>query len=111
MENVVPVCLYTKDVESMDLTVIRYVVFVVVALILIWAVLEMRWRFQRKSKQSGVRRLGSWIDFDTTSTNAMHDESLPVVDEDHNVLDDKASQDMHQRSRQNGHYSGTKKTH
>ena len=95
----------------MDLTVIRYVVFVVVALILIWAVLEMRWRFQRKSKQSGVRRPSSWIDFDTTSTNAMYDESLPVVDEDHNILDDKASHDINQRSRQNGHYSGTKKTH
>jgi hypothetical protein len=41
----------------------------------------------------------------------MYDESLPVVDEEHNILDDKASHDINQRSRQNGHYSGTKKTH
>ncbi len=94
----------------MDLIVIRYVVFVVVALILIWAVLEMRWRFLRKSKRARARRLGSWVEFDTTSNNTVHDEPLPPIDEDHNILEDKIDLDVHQRARQNGHYSGTKKT-
>ena len=94
----------------MDLIAIRYVVFVVVALILIWAVLEMRWRFLRKSKQARMRRLGSWVEFNATSINAVHDEPLPPTDEGHNILEDEAGQDIHQRARQNGHYSGTKKT-
>lgn len=94
----------------MDLAVIRYVVFVVVTLILIWAILEMRWRYLRKSKQPRIRRSGSWIDFDPTASKAADEEPLVVADEDSTALDAKASWDLHSRAQQNGHYSGSKKT-
>jgi len=94
----------------MDLTVVRYIVVIIVVLILIWAVLEMRWRFKRYSKQK-VESLQAWTPFDTTTRNAMLQEPQPVLSEDGEEQEEKSGQDLHLRAQQNGHYSESKKPH
>ncbi len=91
----------------MDLAVIRYVVLVVAALILIWTILEMRWRLLRKSR---TRRVGTWIDFETSTAYPADERPLAIEDEDAAAPDAEARQDLHARAQQNGHYSRSKKT-
>jgi hypothetical protein len=100
-----------KGLQEMDLAVIRYAVFVVAALILIWAILEMRWRMTRKSRQprTRIRRLGSWVDLDTTAGGDAAGDPPGVVDAEAGIPDAQAAQDLQERAQQNGHFSGSKK--
>jgi hypothetical protein len=84
--------------------IITYIGFVVAALILIWAVYELARRYDRK--RFNARDANTWVRFDATSLN--EDEALPVEVEDENE-EEHIEQSLHNRAKQNGHYSESKK--
>lgn len=86
-------------------TLVEYIGFVVVALIIIWGVIELGRRMYGKT-HFDVRSPHTWIRFDSVRPDAA-EEGLPDVD------DDEASEpDLHTRAKQNGHYSqSSKKPH
>src|SRR5579883_23837 len=102
---------YNGETEVVDfikragkMEIITYIGFVVAALILIWAVYELARRYDRK--RFNARDASTWVRFDATSVN--EDEALPVEvgDEDG---EEPVEQSLHNRAKQNGHYSESKK--
>ncbi len=93
----------------MDLTVLRYIVFIVATLILIWAVFEMRTRLVRRRKLD-VGSLDRWEKLDsTTPAHDVEEGSMPLVG-DEDKQEEQEEVDVHTRAQQNGHYIPSKKT-
>jgi len=84
----------------------QYVVFIIIALILSWAVIEINKRFFRRRK-ADIRSPGAWAHLDTGQPDAA-EGSLPGSDGDKET-DDGGEPDGQARARQNGHYSESKK--
>jgi len=86
----------------MDPTVIQYAGFVVAALILIWAVIELNRRLDRR-KVSDIESLTKWVELDTTRPGSREELSpAPVPYEN----DSDETAEMRMRARQNGHHNG-----
>jgi hypothetical protein len=94
----------------MDITVLRYIVFIVAALILIWAAFEVRSRLVRRRKQD-VRALNTWVKLDARTVAQNIEESRPLPMEENDEQEEPGDQaDVHSRAQQNGHYTPSKKT-
>lgn len=93
----------------MDPTVLRYIVFIVAALILIWAVFEMRTRLIRRKKLD-VTTLNRWEKLDsTTPAHGIEKGSTSFIGEDDKQEEQVEEADVHARARQNGHFIPTQK--
>ena len=90
----------------MNSSAVQYVGFIVAALILSWAVIEINRRYSRRRKMD-VRSLNTWVPLDTARPDAP-DESLPTDDASAEP-DESSEQHLQTRARQNGHYSESKK--
>ncbi len=93
----------------MNPTVAGYLGFVVAALILIWAVMEISRRLTRR-KKIDAQTLGTWVKLDSTRNNTS--DELPPTENDEEEdgdRDDIPERGLHTRSQQNGHYSESKK--
>ncbi len=84
----------------------KYIAFVVAVSILIWAVMQLNQKLQRH-KRTDSRSLNTWIKLDATSQNTVEDISPDVETDDQ---EETPQPDMHVRAKQNGHYSGSKKS-
>ena len=93
----------------MNPTLAGYLGFVVAALILIWAVIEISRRFTRH-KKIDAQTLGTWVKLDSTH-NTTSEELPPATndEEEDSDGDDVPDRSLHTRSQQNGHYSESKK--
>jgi len=94
----------------MDLTLLRYIVFIVAVIILIWAAFELRSRRVRRKKLND-ETLVVWVKLDSTNAQLVEEGpmSLPKEEEDKPEEQTKES-DIHTRAQQNGHYIPSKKT-
>ncbi len=95
----------------MDITVLRYIVIIVAAIILIWAAFEIRSRLVRRRKHD-VRTLNTWVSLDSRAVAQNIEEesralSIDENDEQEGPIDQT---DVHSRAQQNGHYTPSKKT-
>ena len=90
----------------MNSSAVQYVGFIVAALILTWAVIEINRRYFRR-RRADVRSLNTWVHLDTGQPDAK-EEGQPARDDDKET-DDSGEQDLQTRARQNGHYSESKK--
>ena len=88
-------------------TIVRYITFIVAALILIWAAFEISSRLSRHKKAD----MNTWVQLDSTTKDAILEEKpLPLPDEDNDEQEEKPGMDdIHIRAQQNGHYSPSKK--
>jgi hypothetical protein len=95
----------------MDPTVLRYIVYIVAAIILIWAAFELRSRSVRRKKQDQVA-LGAWVKLDSANTHLAEEGPLPLPDEKQEEQEEEQTDgsDMHARAQQNGHNIPSKKT-
>ena len=89
----------------MDDLTLRYIAFVVAALILIWGVIQLNQRFQR-GRKGGPKELNTWIKLDSASPDTIED--LPP-DVDYHDQEETPGADIHIRAKQNGHHSESKK--
>jgi hypothetical protein len=89
----------------MDSTVVQYIGFGVVILILIWATVEMSRRHSRR-KRVGIDALDTWVKMD--SSRAVPTEE-PSTDTDTGEREETSEESVHTRAQQNGHYSESKK--
>jgi len=93
----------------MDPTVLRYIVFIVAALILIWAVFEMRTRLIRRKKLD-VTPLNRWEKLDsTTPAHGIEERSMSFMGEEDKQEEQEEEADVHARAQQNGHFIPTQK--
>ncbi|HEX6554160.1 MAG TPA: hypothetical protein VF026_15450 [Ktedonobacteraceae bacterium] len=95
----------------MDITVLRYIVIIVAALILIWAAFEVRSRVVRRRKHD-VRTFNAWVSLDSrTVAHNKEEESRPLSIEENGEQEEPVDKiDVHSRAQQNGHYTPSKKT-
>ncbi len=92
----------------MNSSAAQYVGFIVAALILTWAVIEINRRYFRR-RRVDVRSINTWVHLDTGQPDAT-EEGLPASDDDEDTgTDNSGDQDLQTRARQNGHYSESKK--
>ena len=89
----------------MDPTVVQYIGFGVVILILIWATVEMS-RRRSRIKKIETKSLGHWVRMD--SSRVAPTEEQPS-DADINEREESSEENIHTRAQQNGHYSESKK--
>jgi hypothetical protein len=85
---------------------VEYIGFVVAALILGWAVVELNRRCFRQ-RRADLQPLNTWVKWDSTLADDIK-ESLPDEDS-HEEEEDVPKSDIHIRAQQNGHYSESKK--
>ena len=90
----------------MDPTLVEYIGFVVAALILGWAVVELNRRYFRQRK-ADLEPPNTWVKLDSTLTDDL-EELLPVEDSDEEK-EEVLEPDIHTRAQQNGHHSESKK--
>ena len=88
----------------MDFMIVQYIGFIVVALILIWAVIEVNRRFERRRKID-LRSSHTWIHLDANRPDAPEEAQSAPGDE----TPDTIEPDLQTRARQNGHYSESKR--
>jgi hypothetical protein len=94
----------------MDLILLRYIVFIVAAIILIWAAFELRSR-QIHRKKLDTEALGGWVKLDSTNALLTEEGPLPVPEVEKDEQEEQTDEpDIHTRSQQNGHYIPSKKT-
>jgi len=95
----------------MDITVLRYIVIIVAALILIWAAFEIRSRLVRRRKQN-VRTINRWVKLDSrTVAQNIEEEARELPIEENDEQEEPVDQtNVHPREQQNGHYMPSKKT-
>lgn len=92
-----------------------YLGIVVAILILLWAALEMRTRFTRRSRKKpnveATKDMNTWIKLDSTPIEAVQEEPrlLPLHDDEEDEQEEEAQHNLHIRAQQNGHYSQSKK--
>ncbi len=89
----------------MDPTVVQYIGFGVVILILIWAVVEMGRRRSRR-KQVGIEALDVWVKMDSAPTVPTED---PPPNTETDDQEETSEESIYTRAQQNGHYSESKK--
>ncbi len=90
----------------MDPTLVEYIGFVVAALILGWAVVELNRRYFRQRKVD-LEPLNTWVKLDSTHED---DAEEPLLDEETDEDQEEISeQGIHTRAQQNGHHSESKK--
>lgn len=97
----------------MNPTLLGYLGFVVAALILIWAVLEISRRITRH-KKIDTQIPNSWVALDSTRITATEEihpsDTVEYIDEgDADDQPEESLHNMHTRAQQNGHYSESKK--
>jgi len=94
----------------MNPSTIPYVGFIVAALILTWAAIEINRRYFRRRKVD-VRTINTWVPLDTTQSDATEGKlSASAKDADEEADDaSEHEQNLQTRARQNGHYSESKK--
>lgn len=92
----------------MDPTVLRYIVFIVAALILIWAVFEMRTRLIRRKKLD-VTSLNRWEKLDATTPAHGKEGSMSFIGAEDKQEEQVEEADVHARAQQNGHFIPTRK--
>jgi hypothetical protein len=90
----------------MNPNTVQYIGFIVAALILTWAVIEINRRYFRRRK-ADVRSLETWVHLDAGQPDAT-EESLPHSNADDDS-DETGERNMQTRASQNGHYSESKK--
>jgi hypothetical protein len=96
-----------KGSVSMSPTVVTYIGFVVAALILGWAGVELGRRYFRRRKLD-ARTMNSWVHFKPDSID--HAEyPMPAVDVEEDDDEEPPRKDIHTRAQQNGHHSESKK--
>jgi hypothetical protein len=91
----------------MDPTVVQYVLFVLAALILIWAVIALNKRLYRR----GSPKPGSpttWMKLDTRRPEAREDPSPDALFDGDAAVDEEEIE-LHARARQNGHHAESQK--
>lgn len=98
---------YEREEVSMDSSTVQYAGFIVAALILVWAVIEINRRYFMRRK-TRMRSLDTWIHLETEQPAAA-EEGQPAGDEDDETAEGR-EQDLQSRARQNGHYSESKRT-
>jgi len=84
-------------------TLVEYIGFVVAALIIIWAVIELGKRIYTR-KRVDVGSPQTWIRYNSVRPDTP-EESLSDGDDD----EEASEPDIHTRAKQNGHYSESKK--
>jgi hypothetical protein len=94
-----------KGLRAMDPTVVQYIGFGVVILILIWATVEMSRRYSRHRKMS-INPLDAWVRMDSPHVTPT-EEPLPATDT--GEQEETPEENIHTRAQQNGHYSESKK--
>ena len=77
---------------------ITYIGFFVAALIIAWAVVEIGRRFYKRGKIDS-RVMNTWVSLQPSAR----------AETENDDQDDSLQQDTHDRARQNGHYSESKK--
>lgn len=93
----------------MDPIVLRYIVFVVAALILIWAIFEMRTRLIRRKKLDATS-LHRWEKLDsTTPAHGIEEGSISFIGEEDQQEEQVEEADIRARAQQNGHFIPTQK--
>ena len=91
----------------MNPDIVQYVVFIIVALILSWGVIELNNRYFGRRKID-VGPLNTWINLDTRKADEA-EEPLPGDGADEEEDDEKAESGIQTRAKQNGHHSESKK--
>jgi hypothetical protein len=86
----------------MNSTVVQYSIFILAALVLIWAVILLNRRLWRHGG-SDVRTFKTWVEFDARRPEAREDPVPLLGDEE----EEEAEQ--HLRARQNGHHAESQK--
>ena len=94
-----------KGLRAMDPTVVQYIGFGVVVLILIWATVEMSRRYSRHSNMR-IDPNNGWVKMDSHHVTPT-EEHLP--DSETDDREETTEENMHTRAQQNGHYSESKK--
>ncbi|HET8843510.1 MAG TPA: hypothetical protein VFN35_18755 [Ktedonobacteraceae bacterium] len=89
----------------MDITVVQYVGFVVAALIVIWAVIEVNKRLYRRD-DSHASSPEKWAELDTKVPEAREDLSSAMYGDSE---DDEIETELHARASQNGHHAESQK--
>ncbi len=90
----------------MDPTLVDYIGFVVAALILGWAVVELSRRYFRQKKVD-LESLNTWVKLDSTREDDS-EEPLPG-EETEGDQEETSEQGIHTRAQQNGHHSESKR--
>lgn len=91
----------------MDPRLVQYIGFVVAALILGWAVVELNRRYFRQRKVDYLDPLSTWVKLDSTHTDNAEESLLGEgTNEDQ---EETPEQNLHTRAQQNGHHSESKK--
>ena len=86
----------------MDSMLVQYIVFILVALLIIWGVVLLNKRLSRHIR-SGERALKTWVELDTRQKDAREDLS-PALEEE-----EEEEAELHMRARQNGHHAESQK--
>lgn len=96
----------------MNPTIVEYIIYVVVALILIFAVIEFNRRYLRHKLFEQESSRASWVTLDTRQQDAGAPPSKDVASEPEDGYDDNdndGNADLHSRAKQNGHYTEIKR--
>lgn len=90
----------------MDQTMVGYIGFVVAALILIWAAVELARRYNRK--KISAKDLHTWVKLEAAPQESVEVEEPSLTSEDEDE-EETPQQSLRARAKQNGHYSESKK--
>jgi hypothetical protein len=86
----------------MDSMVVQYILFILVALALIWAIALLNRRLLHHDRP-GATSFKTWVKFDTRRPAAREDPAPAFEDEDEEAAE------LHARARQNGHHAQSQK--
>ncbi len=94
----------------MNPTVAQYIGFVVIALILIWAVIELNSRISRHRENEREAARSTWVNLDTRRADEEREEArASSADQaESNESLEESDPGLHTRAKQNGHYSESK---
>ncbi len=90
----------------MDPALVEYIGFVVAALILGWAVVELNRRYFRQRK-ADLEPPNTWVKLDSTLTDDV--EGLLPIEDSVEEKEEVPEPDIHTLAQQNGHHSESKK--
>jgi len=86
----------------MDSMVVQYIIFILAALVLIWAVILLNRRLLRHGG-SDARSFKRWVELDTKRPEAREEPAPFLGDEE------EEEAELHLRARQNGHHAESQK--
>ena len=90
----------------MNPTLVQYIGFVVAALILCWAVVELKRRYLRQ-KKADLKPMDTWVQLDSTLTGESEEPLL--IEDSEEEKEEVLEPDIHTRAQQNGHHTESKK--